>query len=492
MDLLLKELISEGLLDTRATAWSREYQGEHRGTLENALLALDLVDEDGLLRALSQSYQMKAARADDLTQVDTALADRLPIKLSQSFSLCPLRLDGDALVVVVEAPLRSDEVQELRDLFGLELKQLVAAQHHVLVARQAVYGAALDHRSRLLEARLVRRRRAEGLDSCLERIAQASTFSAAVGELFEIAANHVEYCCLLSVRGSQLRVVSTAQGKGSTRTVSLPDLSSSLGAAIHHGGHFFGPLGATSADRSFFAAMSRSMPRWAFVAPVPAGGGATQAVTFYADNGPLGMTPRWVADISLLLSRLGQRGNKNAAPTPPAPEVTGTVDVAPAADVAPERASSEPSPAGKAPVTPAELAALERLRGVAAAAGTSVEAVVDELLRARDAPPAANANANAANAAIAGEVKDLFEKLAIDIPAQLAQGMQAAFRGMVPSAPLPAQGGAPAAPPPAVAAPQLTPSAPAAAVAVVVQPTRTEREVPSYKSRRRKTHRVKL
>lgn len=473
MDFLLKELVDEGLVDTRAAAWCREHQGAHGGTLESTLLELDLVDEEGLLRALGNAYRMKAATRRDLEQVEPDLGQRLPIELSQSFSLCPLRLEGSTLVVVVEGPLRGDEVQELREVFGLELKQRVAGRHHVLVARQAVYGVALDERASTLEARLARRRNAGDVEAALARITNASSFSAAVGELFGAVASHVDYCCLLAARGDELRVASTAGG-GAARTVPMPDVSSSLGAAIRHGGHFFGPLGGTPEDASFFAALSRPVPRWAFVAPIPSSAGATQAISFYADNAERGITPRWVADVTLLLSRLGQRGHK--APS-----------AAPEAEAKPSAREVESADA----ITEEERAALERLRSAAAEAGTTVAVLVDELLSTRSADAPADPNA-----ALAGEVKGLFEKLAVDIPAQLAQGMQAAFRNMVPQVAAPAAASPPAAPaaasPAQVATPDAGASAAAAQTPVVVQPAKTAREVPSYQSRRRKTNRVKL
>ncbi|RLB52766.1 MAG: hypothetical protein DRJ42_13895 [Deltaproteobacteria bacterium] len=162
---------------------------------------------------------------------------------------------------------------------------------------------------------------------------------------------------------------------------------------------------------------------------------------------------------------------------PPAAEVVAPEVVAPDSPaVVPESGAPLSGPA----VTDAERAVLDRLTAASVGAGLDLETFVEGLLN-----PAAPAAPPMPPSALAGEVKDLFEKLATDIPTQLARGMEAAFRDLAPRI---AAGAAPVASAPAAAA---RPSAAASAELVIKQPT-GPREVATYRSRRSKTKRVKL
>ena len=105
----------------------------------------------------------------------------------------------------------------------------------------------------------------------------------------------------------------------------------------------------------------------------------------------------------------------------------------------------------------------------------TLDLLVDELLKERKVRPAQRDTA-----ALVGEVKELFEKLATDIPTQMARGMETAFRDLAPRIA--------SAPPPAAA---YGVQRPVANVGLVRKDS-GPREVPSYRSRRRKTKRVKL
>lgn len=175
-------------------------------------------------------------------------------------------------------------------------------------------------------------------------------------------------------------------------------------------------------------------------------------MVLYADNGARGIAARWVAELSVLAGRLGHRTATAASGEPTATDndTGATLDAS-------------------------EQAALERLRAAADDAGMELLPFVDKLL-AEHASPAPPDPATA----LAGEVKGLFEKLATDIPAHLARGMEAAFRDLAPRL---------AAPPAAAAG--ASRARPAASVEIVQKPA-APREVKSYASRRQKTRRVKL
>ena len=127
-------------------------------------------------------------------------------------------------------------------------------------------------------------------------------------------------------------------------------------------------------------------------------------------------------------------------------------------------------PEGIYALTNAEQVAIGRLRRVAMRAGVSMDALVDELLADRwtpTPPPSETATA------LVSEVRGLLEKLASDIPAQMAQRMESAFLGMA-STGLSSSG-----------------SVVVGSLPCVTPCTRLS-EVPSYRTKRMRTPRVKL
>jgi hypothetical protein len=506
MDPLLEELKARGLLDAAMADWARAHQAEHEMTLDSALLDLDLVDEEGLLLALESCSGLPAAGFADLLRLDPEVGMCLPRGFSRSFEMCPLRLSGNELVALVEDPLPEESVQELRDLFGLEVTQLVSTAHYLALARERVFDSPIDERTQKLEARLARRRRATDVRVVLENVAGADTLASAIAEALDFAGSLLDFSCFLVRRDDGLRVAAVrGGGHGTGMVLAPPEPGSSLEAAIQHGGYFLGPLSGSEEDQRFCQSLGRSSPRRVFVAPVPVVEG--RPVVFYADNGPRGIAARWVAELTVLMARLGQRAGDweeqsrstaAAVDIPlvprPFPQITAedeadeeqeveepeeaeAEDAEPEAGEpeAPEPAASEQAQPEEPGLTAAERAVLDRLREAATEAGVSLDAFVDDRLGERPAPPAEETTA-----ALVGEVRGLFEKLATDIPTQLARGMETAFRDMVPRL----STGAPA------GAPQQRPSA--AASVDLVQKEAGPREVASYRSRRRKTKRKKL
>ena len=181
MDPLCRALLDGGAVDDGGLDLLQEHLAAHGGTADLALLELDLVDEDGLLGALEQSSGLPAARPADLATAEPAVAARLPLAASESFRLCPVRLQPDGVVALVTHRLPERWEQELHDLFSLAVTQLVAPAHYLAVARQAVYGVPLEERAQALEQRLARRRKGESAGAVVAAMARAPSLKAVSG-----------------------------------------------------------------------------------------------------------------------------------------------------------------------------------------------------------------------------------------------------------------------------------------------------------------------
>lgn len=468
MDALVGELLARGVLDSAGADWALGYQAERGGSVDAALLALDLVDEEELFGALEACTGLPAVELADIPCADPEIGTRLPLGFTRSFRMCPLALADGRLKALVETPLSADSVQELREVFGLEVDQRIAPAHHVALARGNVYGAEVAAQVLQLESRLARRRGAD-VRLATEHLASVTTLGAAAGVVLEFAAALVEMCAFVVRIDDRLRVVASRPAEVAPReSVPLPPLDCSLSASFRHGGYFLGPLARTGGDRALYQSLGRPVPRWAFVAPFRITDDSLGL--FYADNGPRGLARRRVAELTLLMARLGQRAGEWQTKLRWR-EWASDAETALASQT-PKVQQPEPrAPTGA--LSAPEARALDRLRRAAEAVGKPVDELVEHLLRGVSAPAAAG---------LAEEVKGLFEKLATDIPVQLARGMESVFRDMMPRI------GAGAA---AGAAPEARPAA-SPAVDLVVRKESGPREVASYRSRRGAARRVKL
>ena len=473
MDRLLEELTSKGLLGAREAEWACATRDERSIPLDSALLDLDLVDEEGLLQALRACTGIASASGSDLAQLDVEAAKRLPQSFARSFSMCPLRLTGSRVVALVTWPLAEESVQELRDVFRLELEQRVAPSHVIAMALERIYGVSAGPAFHALEEKLERRRKIEDVASVLGRWRGPVSLSSALADVLTFATARAEFACFFARQGDALRTLTVSGGdivKGAA--LALPDRSSTLWPALSQGGYFLGPLSGSDADARLYRDLHRPLPRWVCVIPAPVG--SKSSLLFHSDNGGRGLATRWVAEFVLLVSRIGQIGG-------------GRTDIGIAAT------SPQPdAPAKKPETTPSAVEAMERsvldkLRRAAAAASLPLDAFVDQLLAPRQQQPPDDA---ATASLLVGEVKGFFEKLATEIPAHFARGMEAAFRELAPRM------AAVAPPPPAAAAPPAatTRAFDASTVAGIelVQQPQAPREVATYQSKRRKTDRIKL
>ncbi len=602
MDALLVQLSERGVLDASSAAWAERHAFERRIPVDVALLDLELLDEESLLKCLGEWHQRPAATPATLRAIDPALAEQIPLGFSRAFDLCPVAVADGRLSVLVTGALTSASLNELRGLFAVEPRQLVAPSFYLEVARACVYGTEVSRFVQELAPRLDEHRAASDVSVALRGIEQAPSFSAAAAMALEFAMSRVEFACLLSARSDALRVSATRDGEPAAGSLlELPDPSCTLSAAIRHGGYFFGPLAGNEADGRLFGSLCRTLPEWAFVAPIHTPGRV--AAVMVADNGGRGIAQRWVAELALVLARLGQRatqmleqnvprigGEREAVSVPPPASDPSTLDeVEPGTSPAAELESreqrqeeervierlrreagmrglaledfvdrlllldatrgerrvgsqrpgvEEPAPLqllAAEPVAPGPLLAAEPNAPPFSGSGsdpipdpTSPSTAVSErvspvvaesppvvadaasLPGAAVTPPASATKPGAEtavappvgepatatpatgremdmSAALVGEFRGLFEKLATDIPAHFARGMEAAFRDLAPRI---------AAPTPASAASTAeAPAARAAAAAATLefkQEPQAPREVADYRSRRQKSRRVKF
>ncbi|RLB62155.1 MAG: hypothetical protein DRI90_09745, partial [Deltaproteobacteria bacterium] len=208
---LVDELTVRGELDAAALEWARSHQAVHGGTLDSALLELDLIDEDALLSSLESYYELPAGRPADATGADPDAAKRVPRSLSEALAMCPVRIADGKLVALVEQSLSDRWVEELR-FAGLGVKQLVVPAHYIDLARAQVYGPPCPERARELERRLAKRRQAAAIGHVVAGIQHAPTLAAATVLALDFAECLVSFSCFLVSNGRTVRVGAVSGG----------------------------------------------------------------------------------------------------------------------------------------------------------------------------------------------------------------------------------------------------------------------------------------
>jgi hypothetical protein len=378
-------------------------------------------------------------------------------------------------VALVTWPLARESVEELKEIFRLELEQRVAPSHVIAIALERIYGIAAGPLAHALETKLERRRKLDDVASVLLRLQGSVSLASALTSVLNFATARADFACFFARQGDALRpLTASASGTVKGALLALPDRASALWPALSQGGYFLGPLAGGDADSRFYGNLRRPLPRWVCVIPAPVG--SKSSLLFYSDNGDRGLATRWVAEWVLLVSRIGLTGGvRSEVGGAAAPPVAGDLDAEPDVSQAASRGAVP-----EATLTAMERGVLEKLGRAAATAGQPLDVFVDRLL---DARPREAADEAARASLMVGEVKGFFEKLASEIPAHFARGMEAAFRELAPRMVAMA--------PPVASAPAPSAAMTAEGVKLVAQPG-AAREIATYQSKRRKTERVKL
>src|SRR5512133_3725093 len=269
MDRLVQELLEAGEVTPLAIDWAYEHASQRPCSLAQALLELDLVDEQGLVRALAATLGMPAAQPSDVREIEPGLASRLPPRLELAPALCPIRLEDDELTLLASEALGDEWLAEVRSA-GLRPVPLAAPEHYLALARSAVYWTPPAARTGSLEQRLARRRGAPDVGLVAAQLAEAQTSAAAAALVLDYASYWVEYVALLVCHQDRLRIVALrGAGRAPTGRLPLPEPGCTVAAAVRYGGYFLGPLAGGEADLRFYQGLGRSLGCWAFVAPVP-------------------------------------------------------------------------------------------------------------------------------------------------------------------------------------------------------------------------------
>jgi general secretion pathway protein E len=131
-------------------------QRERKIKLGDALIQLKFLRAEDILKALSIQLGFPYENKIDVESISPDLVTNLPINYAKQNEVLPLRKEGDSLIVAIADPTNFYALDDLRMLFGCDIKPVIASSYEIVNAINAVYnktsGAGEEVVSELTEA----------------------------------------------------------------------------------------------------------------------------------------------------------------------------------------------------------------------------------------------------------------------------------------------------------------------------------------------------
>ncbi len=114
-------------------------QRERKIKLGDALIQLKFLRAEDILKALSIQLGFPYENKIDVESISPELVANLPINYAKQNEVLPLRKEGNSLVVAISDPTNFYALDDLRMLFGCEIKPVIASSYEIVNAINAVY-----------------------------------------------------------------------------------------------------------------------------------------------------------------------------------------------------------------------------------------------------------------------------------------------------------------------------------------------------------------
>ncbi len=136
----LGEIVLErGLVNEDQLIKALEVQKGKGTRLGEILKGLGLLTEEQLLEVLSEQTGMPYESHLELRDIDTALVEDVPIGYAKQYEVLPLSRTDSTIIVAISDPLNFYPLDDLRHIFGTEVKPILASSESILSAINRVY-----------------------------------------------------------------------------------------------------------------------------------------------------------------------------------------------------------------------------------------------------------------------------------------------------------------------------------------------------------------
>ena len=110
--------------------------------LGDALVQLKFLRTEDILKALSIQMGLPYENRIDTDNIPNELVQHLPINYAKKNEVLPLRKDGNTITVAIADPTNFYVIDDIRTLFGTDIKPVIASSYEIVNAINTVYNKA--------------------------------------------------------------------------------------------------------------------------------------------------------------------------------------------------------------------------------------------------------------------------------------------------------------------------------------------------------------
>ncbi len=133
-------LVRDGLVGVKRMEKAFQRQVIYGGSLDTILLEMNLIPEDRLVQYLALASGLPPAARDEGEAITAEALGFIPRELAERYRAIPVALEGDAVRVLVCAPLEISELEDLADMLDRALQPLIAPEYRWNLVFAAAYG----------------------------------------------------------------------------------------------------------------------------------------------------------------------------------------------------------------------------------------------------------------------------------------------------------------------------------------------------------------
>src|SRR5262245_37456082 len=133
-------LVRDGLVGVKRMEKAFQRQVIYGGSLDTILLEMNLVPEDRLVQYLALASGLPPAARDEGETIDHVAVGTIPRDLAERYRAVPVALEGEAVRVLVCAPLEISELEDLADLLDRPLQPLITPEYRWNLVFSTAYG----------------------------------------------------------------------------------------------------------------------------------------------------------------------------------------------------------------------------------------------------------------------------------------------------------------------------------------------------------------
>ncbi len=147
-------LVEEGLIDEKVLSEALQRQVIFGGRLGTNLLEMGVLNEESLLKSLSNQYKIPFAEPHQFEEVPKEVLDSVPRELLTKYRIFPLALDGHRITLAMADPHKLDIIDEVAFQTNLVIHPVVASEVRIIEALERYYNIRREARYIVVSAKV--------------------------------------------------------------------------------------------------------------------------------------------------------------------------------------------------------------------------------------------------------------------------------------------------------------------------------------------------